>query len=130
MHASSRLGDDMAPASSFSFPKTRRLSRTSEYERVKHDGVTRRGEFLMLNVAPMENSGLWRVGFVTSRRVGGAVVRNRVRRRLREVVRQNQHGLRGGGCMVLVARRDAANASYQQLEHEWLRLARRASILL
>ena len=119
----------MAPANSFSFPKTRRLTRASEFERVKHDGVMRRGKSLMLNVAPMENSGPWRVGFVTSRRVGGAVVRNRVRRRLREIVRQNQHALRGGFWMVLVARRDAANASYQQLEHEWLRLARRASIL-
>ena len=127
---SSSFGNDMAPARSFSFPKTRRLTTASEYERVKHEGVTRRGKLLMLNAAPMENSRPWRVGFVTSRRVGGAVVRNRVRRRLREIVRQNQHALRGGFWMVLVARPDAANASYQQLEHEWLRLARRASILL
>jgi ribonuclease P protein component len=126
---SSGIGD-MASPDSFSFPKTRRLTRASEYERVKRDGVMRRGKLLMLNVAPMENSGQWRVGFVTSRRVGGAVVRNRIRRRLREIVRQYQRALRGGFWMVLVARRDAANASYQQLEHEWLRLARRASILL
>ena len=127
---SSDFGNDMASANSFSFPKTRRLTRASEYERVKRDGVTRRGKLLMLNVAPMDNSGPWRVGVVTSRRVGGAVVRNRVRRRLREIVRQHQHALPGGCWMVLVARPDAANASYQQLEHEWLRLARRASILL
>jgi ribonuclease P protein component len=127
---SSDFSNDMASADSFSFPKTRRLTQASEYERVKRDGVTRRGKLLILNVAPMENSGQWRVGFVTSRRVGGAVVRNRVRRRLREIVRQYQHALRAGFWMVLVARRDAANASYQQLEHEWLRLARRASILL
>jgi ribonuclease P protein component len=127
---SSGFGNDMASTNSFSFPKTRRLTRALEYERVKHDGVTRSGKLLILNVAPMENSGPWRVGFVTSRRVGGAVVRNRVRRRLREIVRQHQHALRGGFWMVLVARRDAANASYQELEHEWLRLARRASILL
>ena len=120
----------MASANSFSFPKTRRLARASEYERVKHDGVTRRGKLLILNVAPMANSGPWRVGFVASRRVGGAVVRNRVRRRLREIVRQHQPALRGGFWMVLVARPDAANASYLQLEHEWLRLATRASILL
>jgi ribonuclease P protein component len=126
---SSDFGNDMASANSFSLPKTRRLTRPSEYERVKHDGFTRRGKLLMLNVAPMDNSGPWRVGFVTSRRVGGAVVRNRVRRRLREIVRKHQHDLRAGFWMVLVARRDAANASYQQLEHEWLRLATRASIL-
>jgi len=38
--------------------------------------------------------------------------------------------LRGSFWIVLVAGRDATNASYQQLEDEWLRLAKRASILL
>jgi ribonuclease P protein component len=120
----------MKSAGSFSFPKNRRLTRASEYDRVKRDGFTQRGKLLMLNVAPLENSGRWRAGFVTSHRVGGAVVRNRVRRRLREIVRQHQHDLRESFWIVLVARRDAANATYQQLEHEWLRLAKRASILL
>src|SRR5881296_1510737 len=113
----------MMPAGSFSFPKHRRLTQVSEYERVKRDGFTRRGKLLMLNVLPVENSGPCRAGFVTSRRVGSAVVRNRVRRRLREIVRQ--HHLREGFWIVLVARRDAADASYRALEHEWLRLARR-----
>jgi ribonuclease P protein component len=126
---SSGIGD-MASPDSFSFPKTRRLTRASEYERIKRDGVVRRGKLLMLNVSPMDDSCPWRVGFVTSRRMGGAVVRNRVRRRLREIVRQHQHAVRVGFWMVLIAKPDAANASYQQLEHEWLRLARRASILL
>jgi ribonuclease P protein component len=58
------------------------------------------------------------------------VVRNRVRRRLREIVRQHQHDLRQDVWIVLVARRDAATARYHALEDEWLRLARRASILL
>jgi hypothetical protein len=38
--------------------------------------------------------------------------------------------LREDFWIVLVARRDAANASYRALEHEWLRLGTRASILL
>jgi ribonuclease P protein component len=120
----------MTSAGSFSFPKSRRLTQASEFEHVKRDGFTQSGKLLTLNVAPVANSGRWRVGFVTSHRVGGAVVRNRVRRRLREIVRQHQHDLRESFWIVLLARRDAANATYQQLEHEWLRLARRASILL
>ena len=120
----------MASAGAFSFPKYRRLTRASEYEWVKRNGVMRRGKLLMLNVVHVENCGPCRAGFVTSRRIGGAVVRNRVRRRLREIVRQHQHELREGFWIVLVARCDAAKANYQQLEHELLRLARRASILL
>src|SRR6266542_3885643 len=78
----------------------------------------------------VDNSGLCRVGFITTRRLGGAVVRNRVRRRLREIVRRHQHDLRQDFWIVIIARRDAAHASYRGLEDEWLRLARRAFILL
>ena len=115
---------------SFSFSKARRLTRASEYERVKRDGLVRHGKLLTLSATAVENSGLCRVGFVTSRRLGSAVVRNRVRRRLREIVRQHQHDLRQDFWVVLIAKRDAANASYPVLEGEWLRLARRANILL
>jgi ribonuclease P protein component len=120
----------MVPAGSFSFPKTRRLTHRSEYDRVKRDGITQRGKLLMLNVMPVENSGPWRAGFVTSGRLGGAVVRNRVRRRLREIVRRHQHELRQGVWFVTIARCEATAKTYGALEDEWLRLARRASILL
>jgi len=120
----------MVRSDSLSFPKRRRLTRASEYERVKRDGLVRRGRLLTLSATVVENSGPSRVGFITSRRLGGAVVRNRVRRRLREIVRQRQHDLRQGLWIVLIAKHEAASASYRALEDEWLRLARRASILL
>jgi ribonuclease P protein component len=97
---------------------------------VKRNGITERGKLLMLNAVAMKDSALWRAGFVTSGRVGGAVVRNRLRRRLREIVRRHQHELRQGIWFVIIARYEAAAASYGALEDEWLRLARRASILL
>jgi ribonuclease P protein component len=84
----------------------------------------------MLNAMSVENSGSWRAGFITSTRLGGAVVRNRVRRRLREIVRRHQNELRQDVWFVIIARYEAAAARYGALEDEWLRLARRASILL
>ena len=116
--------------SSFSFPKARRLTHRTEYEHVKRNGITHRGKLLILNAMTLEDTGLWRAGFVTSGRVGGAVIRNRVRRRLREVVRLHQHELRQGIWFVIIARREAATATYGALKDEWLRLARRASILV
>jgi ribonuclease P protein component len=104
--------------------------RASEFQLVRRDGSVRRGKLLILGVLELGNSGPFRAGFVVSRRVGSAVVRNRVRRRLREIVRQHQHDLRRNFWIVLIARREGANASYRALEDEWLRLARRASILL
>ena len=56
-------------------------------------------------------------------------MRNRVRRRLREIVRKNQREIADGVWIVTIARVSAAGASYRELEAEWLRLAKRASIL-
>jgi ribonuclease P protein component len=124
------LATQTTKVSSFSFPKARRLTHRSEYEHVKRNGITHRGKLLMLNAITLEDTALWRAGFITSGRVGGAVIRNRVRRRLREIVRRHQHELRQGIWFVITARQEAATATYGALKDEWLRLARRASILL
>ena len=108
----------------------RRLTRTSDFDRVKEAAHTERGKFMVLAALEVQDSGLSRAGFIMSRGLGSAVVRNRVRRRLREIVRQHQHELRAGFCFVLIAKNAAMSASYRSLEDEWLRLARRASILL
>jgi ribonuclease P protein component len=118
-----------ADGQSLSFPRARRLTRSAEFSRVKSDGRAHRGALLTLGVLETGAAEPARVGFVTSRRVGGAVVRNRVRRRLREIFRQRQHALTPGVWLVVIARPAAAAASYRALEDEWLRLGRRASIL-
>ena len=56
-------------------------------------------------------------------------MRNRVRRRLRELVRRHQKEVRANFWIVVIAKSEAACASYHALQDEWLRLAKRASIL-
>jgi ribonuclease P protein component len=111
------------------FSQARRLTRSSEFLRVKTEGRVQRGALLILGALDVAEAEGFRAGFVTSKRVGGAVVRNRVRRRLREIVRHHQHALRDHIWMVLIARPAAGGASYAALEDEWLRLAKRALIL-
>ncbi len=113
---------------SFRFPAARRLKLSREFARVRTKGRTARGELLFLGVLEVEAKSGFRVGFVTSKRVGGAVVRNRVRRRLREIVRRHQHEIRNDVWLVLVARPAAARASSARLKDEWLRLGKRAGI--
>jgi len=103
--------------------------RPEEFAQVKAEGVAHRGRTLVLGVLAREQEKLFRAGFVTSKRIGGAVVRNRVRRRLRDIVRTEQRRLREGFWLVVIARPAAARASYDALKDEWLRLAERASIL-
>ncbi len=70
-----------------------------------------------------------RLGLVTSRRVGGAVQRNRVRRRLREMFRARRGHFVPGLWLVVVAKNGAAETPFATLREEWLRLAGRLSIL-
>ena len=116
------------------FPKAARLTRATEFRRVKDHGRSWGGRFLVLGVLfdarpAASGDSRARIGFITSRRVGGAVERNRVRRRLREIVRQHRPLLRAGCWLVVIARHTAARAPAEELAADWLRLARRASIL-
>jgi ribonuclease P protein component len=109
------------------FPGARRLRLNREFVRVRQEGRTIRGRLFMLGLLEME--GDFRVGFVTSKRVGGAVLRNQVRRRLRDIVRRHQHEIRAGIWMVIVARAAAAEANSAALEEEWLGLCRKGEVL-
>ncbi|MBA3833239.1 MAG: ribonuclease P protein component [Chthoniobacterales bacterium] len=114
----------------FRFPASRRLQLSREFSRVRTEGRTVRGGLLLLGVLDLGDASEFRVGLVTSKRVGGAVMRNRLRRRLREIVRRHQHEVREGVWMVVVTRPAAARATPAALEAEWLKLAGRAAVLL
>ena len=70
-----------------------------------------------------------RVGFTVSKKLGHAVVRNRVRRRLREVYRLNEEKFSPGWDIVVVARSRAVDAPFAALTRSYLNLARKAGIL-
>lgn len=111
-------------------PKSRRLALNAEFQRVRVEGSSVRGETLTLGfLKNAEPSAPARAGFVTSKRVGIAVVRNRTRRRLREIFRKHQHQITAGVWIVTIASARAPRATFSVLEDEWLRLAGRASIL-
>jgi ribonuclease P protein component len=71
-----------------------------------------------------------RFGFAVNNRVGNAVVRNRIKRRLREVIRLRMAWIRPGWDIILIARKPIRSAEYHQLETACARLLRRAQLLL
>ena len=66
--------------------------------------------------------GRIRLGITVSTKLGHAVVRNRVRRRLREIYRLNREHMVPGYDVIVVARTRAAAAPYRRLEREYLSL--------
>lgn len=81
-----------------------RLSRSAEFERVYRQGRSSANRHLVLYVFPNPLAQRPRLGLSVSRKVGGAVERNRVKRLLREAFEQSQDSLSAGHDVVLVAR--------------------------
>ena len=71
-----------------------------------------------------------RVGITVSKKLGKAHIRNRIRRRLREVYRLNEARFQPGWDIVVVARAKALDAPFQDLTGAYLALAKKAGILL
>jgi ribonuclease P protein component len=112
------------------FPKSVRLALASEFALLKREGKSYPGRNMVMGVLPQGEGGApARIGIITSKRVGGAVVRNSVRRRLREIFRAARPLLRDDLWIVIVARSPAAKVSFQGLQSEWFHLARKSGIL-
>jgi len=103
----------------------RRLRKRAEFLAVRA-GEKRRGPFFMLEVLPRgEPDEPPRVGFTVSKKVGNAVQRNRVRRRLKEAVRVHAAGdMKPGNDYVIVGRTEALHAPWGQLVGELRRRLR------
>lgn len=69
-----------------------------------------------------------RVGVTVGKKIGHAVTRNRVRRRLREIYRCNEDRFTPGWDIVVVARSRCVGAPYRKLENAYLSLAEKAGI--
>lgn len=95
-------------------PSIGRLSREEDFRRVYREGSRCATALLVLHARPNGTRRV-RLGLVVSRRFGGAVARNRVRRRLREAVRAEGARIRAGADVVVVPSRAAASAIYADL---------------
>lgn len=84
--------------------------------------------YLVLYARP-NRSKINRVGITAGKKLGHAVVRNRVRRRLREVYRLNEDRFTTGWDIVVVARSRCIDADFKKLTGAYLSLAEKAGIL-
>lgn len=109
--------------------RDRRLRDPADFERVHRQGRSWSHPLLVLVAFSPGEGGPARVGVTASKRVGGAVVRNRVRRRLRAAVDARYEGIAAGWDIVIVARPAAATASFAALEVALAGLLRRAGVL-
>ena len=110
------------------FRRGDRLLKSSEFAKVGREGLRRAEPTFVLLVAPRcsERGSGQRLGITVSRKVGGAVVRNRVKRRIREWFRRSRPKLRPGIDLVVIGRSGAASLSERDTEGVLCRLAHEA----
>ena len=106
------------------FRRADRLRKPGEFRRVSSDGARYAGSHLIVlqKVIVGDEVKNPRIGLTVSRKVGNAVVRNRVKRRLREWFRRSRASIPPRSETVVIARASAARASYQELTAELERL--------
>jgi ribonuclease P protein component/putative membrane protein insertion efficiency factor len=95
-----------------------RLTDSPEFERVYRQGTAYRGRLFSVHAFPNEH-GTPRLGLSVPRKVGNAVTRNAVRRRLREVFYSCISELSGNLDLVVSARPASAEATFEELREEF-----------
>ncbi|NLE11930.1 MAG: ribonuclease P protein component [Actinobacteria bacterium] len=116
-----------------------RLSRSDDFARAYRAGRSVANKYVVLYYFERQEPGLGdvgsgpRVGFSVSKRLGGAVDRNRIKRVLREAYRANSQSLRGNVDLVLIARSPLVElierSGFKAVEEKILEVLRKASLV-
>ncbi|HEX78727.1 MAG TPA: ribonuclease P protein component [Dehalococcoidia bacterium] len=107
--------------------KTRYLTKTSQYVMVHKSGSLWSGNLLVIKALP-NGFSYNRFGFIVGKKVGKAVARNRVKRLLREIMRQTK--AKPGWDIVFIARPDAEKAGFTELKSQTCKLLFKAGLIV
>lgn len=107
--------------------KDRRLRKSSEFAAIRREGRSWADRVLVL-ITRRNGLNVSRFGFTVGRRVGNAVVRNRVKRRLRAVA--SKSAVSQGWDIVVIARKPAADSAAEPLSKSLIGLLDRAGVVL
>jgi ribonuclease P protein component len=105
-----------------------RLRKNEDFQRVRRDGRSWATPLVVL-IAARNDLDRTRFGFAVGKRIGKAVARNRVKRRLREAVRLQRRSVARGWDLVFIAREPLRLATFEDIERAVTHLLRRANVV-
>jgi len=104
------------------------LKSSSVFQRLYSKGKSSASHLLVIYCRKTKRNTS-RVGITVSKKLGKAVVRNKIRRRIREIYRTNEDKFLPGFDIVVVARKDSPAATYRDLEKQFLHLAEKLGMM-
>ena len=107
--------------------KVNRLKKRYQFSYVYKAGAHYSSQFLVLYVTPSKTKNI-KVGFAVTKKIGYAVQRNLVRRRLREIAYTEINSLKQGYNIILVAKENCKDASFHSLKTEFHKLLLKADL--
>lgn len=105
------------------------LKKKEDFGRVYRQGKSYGNRLLVMYVLEKDRSLENRVGISVSKKVGNSVVRHRIKRQIRESFRTHWKQWRAGYDLVVIARQNAKNKSYQEIESALFHLGRHHQLL-
>ncbi len=110
-------------------PRKFSISHRAEFARVREHGKSRPGRYLVVSVLRSDELEHFKYGLITTKKVGKAHQRNYFRRVFRSIMQNHGELICEDYYIVTIARWRASEASYEELEREWLNLARKLGVL-
>ena len=107
--------------------RVNRLKKRYQFNYVYKSGEHYSGEHIVLYTASSKTKNI-KVGLAVTKKVGHAVVRNKIRRRLREIIKKQLPNLKQNYNIIVVARENVTEASFEQLNLEFDKLIKKAKL--
>jgi ribonuclease P protein component len=117
------------PSQRLGFGRAMRIKQGRDFARVREQGGRLACGCLVANWLGLPAGSATRLGVVAGGKIGGAVIRNRAKRLLRESFRLHQHELSGPVDLVLVARPSIVGKNYHAVERDFLAAMHRAGLI-
>lgn len=108
--------------------KKYRLAKREDFNKVYRYGKSMANHQFVLYYLPLPGNDDFRLGVSVSKKVGNAVVRNRLRRMMKEIVRLKKENMATHYDYILIARKPAAEMSYQEMEKSIFHVIRKAGL--
>jgi ribonuclease P protein component len=115
-------------AKNISVKRRYRVRENEHFQKIRRHGISYSDKLLVICLTPNQLS-YSRFGFSISSRIGKAVVRNQIKRRLREAIRLRMDFIEPGWDIVFIARAPIRHADYHEMDAACARLLRRAHLL-